>query len=499
MQKSAEAVLGVLRRGTEGPNIESGGDFVSLEAKLGEQKIPQGSQRQEGVVHTPGPTVVRSFVPAQTSLFTCADYGLDALMERVVDPTNMFQALRRVEQNKGAPGVDGMNVSELRLYYSKHGERLREELLSGKYKPQPVRRTQIPKANGSGQMRELGIPSVVDRLVQQAILQVLSPVFEPTFSDCSYGFRPGRKASDAVSKAQEHIRAGYKVCVDIDLENFFNRVNHDILMSRVARKVHDKRLLRLIRSYLNAGIMDNGVCLFNDAGVPQGGPLSPLLSNIMLDDLDKEMEKRGHRFVRYADDGNTYVKSLRAGERVLASVTKFLEQRLKLKVNVSKSAVAKPSQRKFLGFSFTSQKDARIRISPQALQKFKAKVRELTNRSWGISLGQRIQRLNSFTRGWLGYFRTAETSSVVKMLDSWLHRRMRQCVLKQWKQPKTKYRNLRRLGLSQDFAAQVAYSRKGSWRLSLTHQLHAALDKKYWHRQGLLELASEYERLRKAL
>lgn len=471
---------------------------MSLRPEHRVQKIPQGSHRQEGAVHTRGPTEVQSSGTVQTELFTCADFGLDALMERVVDPTNMLSALARVERNKGAAGVDGMNVRQLRSYFSKHSEHLREELLKGTYKPQPVRRTQIPKANGSGQMRDLGIPSVIDRLIQQAILQVLTPIFEPTFSDCSYGFRPGRKASDAVFKAQEYIREGYKVCVDIDLENFFNRVNHDMLMARVARKVHDKRLLRLLRAYLNAGVMDNGVCVFNDAGVPQGGPLSPLLSNVMLDDLDKEMERRGHRYVRYADDGNIYVKTMRAGERVMSSVTKFLEAKLKLKVNTAKSAVARPSQRKFLGFSFTSQKDARLRISLQAQAKFKQKVRELTRRSWGVSLEIRIQRLNSYTRGWLGYFHVAETPSVLLSLDSWLHRRMRQCALKQWKKPKTKFRNLRKLGLDRDFAAKLSYSRKGSWRLSLTKQLHKAFDKKYWQAQGLLALPVEYERLRGA-
>ena len=416
------------------------------------------------------------------------------MMEQVVERQNMLRALRRVQQNKGAPGVDGMDVKELTPFLKEHWQGIREELLNDAYKPKPVRRVEIPKPDGG--VRLLGIPTVLDRLIQQALLQVLTPIFDPEFSEHSYGFRPGRSAHQAVKAAQKYIEEGYSYAVDIDLEKFFDRVNHDMLMARVARKVKDKRVLRLIRRYLQAGVMVNGVCIDTEEGTPQGGPLSPLLANIMLDDLDKELEKRGHRFARYADDCNIYVKTPRAGERVMASVREFVEKKLKLKVNEKKSKVDRPWKVKFLGLTFTWEKKPRIRIAPKALERFKERIRELTQRSKGISMERRLGELNTYLRGWIGYFRLADTESVIQDLDKWIRRRLRMCMLKQWKKPKTKYKNLVALGVNPEEARKLAGSRKGYWHLSKTPQMTKALDSAYWHRQGLLSLVTMYRLLR---
>jgi group II intron reverse transcriptase/maturase len=415
-------------------------------------------------------------------------------MEQVVERENMLQALRRVQQNKGAPGVDGMDVKSLTPFLKEHWQGIRAELLDDAYKPKPVRRVEIPKPDGG--VRLLGIPTVLDRLIQQALLQVLTPVFDPGFSEHSYGFRPGRSAHQAVKEARKYIEEGYRYTVDIDLEKFFDRVNHDRLMARVARKVKDKRVLRLIRRYLQAGVMVNGVCIESEEGTPQGGPLSPLLANIMLDDLDKELEKRGHRFARYADDCNIYVKTPRAGERVMASVREFVEKRLKLKVNEKKSKVDRPWKLKFLGLTFTPNMKPRIRIAPKALERFKERIRELTQRSRGISLERRLGELNTYLRGWIGYFRLADTQSVIEDLDSWIRHRLRACLLKQWKKPKTKYRNLVTLGITPEEARKLAGSRKGYWHLARTEQAHKALDLAYWQDQGLLCLVDTYRELR---
>ncbi len=415
-------------------------------------------------------------------------------MEQVVERQNMLQALRRVQQNKGAPGVDGMDVKTLTPFLHEHWQGIREELLNDAYKPKPVRRVEISKPEGG--VRLLGIPTVVDRLIQQAILQVLTPIFDPEFSEHSYGFRPGRSAHQAVKAAQNYIEEGYRYTVDIDLEKFFDRVNHDMLMARVARKVKDKRVLRLIRRYLQAGVMLNGVCIASDEGTPQGGPLSPLLANIMLDDLDKELGKRGHRFARYADDFNIYVKTPRAGERVMASVRDFVEKKLKLKVNEKKSKVGRPWKLKFLGLTFTWEKKPRIRIAPKALERFKERIREITKRSKGISMERRIGALNTYLRGWMGYFHLADTKSVIDNLDSWIRRRLRMCMLKQWKKPRTRYKNLVTLGVDPEEARKLAGSRLGYWHLSRTPQVSKALDLAYWRRQGLLSLADTYRLLR---
>jgi len=418
------------------------------------------------------------------------------LMEQVVAHDNMQAALRRVEQNKGAAGVDRMTVKNLRPYLKTHWPKLKQSLLTGTYQPKPVRRVEIPKPGGG--VRLLGIPTVVDRLIQQALLQVLTPLFDPHFSDASFGFRPERRGHDAVRRAREFVRDGWDWVVDLDLEKFFDKVNHDILMSRVARKVEDKLVLGLIRRFLTSGIMLNGVMVASEEGTPQGGPLSPLLANILLDDLDKELEARGHRHVRYADDCNIYVRSRRAGERVRRTVTKYLKHRLKLTVNESKTAVDRPWKRKFLGFSMTIQKDKRIRLAPQAKAKVKEKIRSLTRRSAAMSMADRIEALNQYLGGWIGYFALAETPSAFQELDEWLRRRLRMCQWKQWKRVRTRVRELRALGLKELDVWEAAGSRKKYWRIAHSPPLHKAMGIAYWQAHGLLSLADRYQRIRKA-
>ena len=395
----------------------------------------------------------------------------DRLMERICDPLKLEMAMARVIANGGSPGVDGMSVKKLEEHFERHGKRITEELLSGTYRPQAVKRVEIPKADGG--VRKLGIPTAVDRVIQQAILLVLSPEWDATFSDNSFGFRPYRRAQDAVARAQSYLNEGYSWVVDLDLEKFFDRVNHDVLMSRVARRVKDKRLLKLIRAFLNAGVMEDG--LFSDTreGTPQGGPLSPLLSNLLLDELDQELESRGLRFSRYADDCNIYVKSRRAGERVLSNVMKWLDKKLRLKVNQAKSAVDRPWNRKFLGFTFTRQR--KIAIAPQAKAKFKKRVREITKRNRGSSLERVIGELRSYLLGWRGYFGFCQTRSVLQALDSWIHRRLRSYAWKQWKTGRRRFKELRQLGVGKDLAAQTAGSRKGVWHNSRSPALNFAL------------------------
>ncbi|HHV76302.1 MAG TPA: group II intron reverse transcriptase/maturase [Syntrophothermus lipocalidus] len=415
------------------------------------------------------------------------------LMEEVVSRANMTRALKRVQKNGGAPGIDGMEVKTLLPYLWEHWDTIKEQLLRGTYEPKSVRRVEIPKPDGG--KRLLGIPTVLDRLIQQALLQTLTPIFDPTFSHSSYGFRPGKNAHQAVKRSRQYIQEGYRYVVDIDLEKFFDRVNHDILMSRVARRIKDKRVLKLIRRYLQAGVMINGCKVASEEGTPQGGPLSPLLANIMLDELDKELEKRGHRFARYADDCNIYVRSRRAGLRVMESVTRFVEGKLKLKVNQAKSAVDRPWKRKFLGFSFTWEKETRIRIAPKTIQRFKEKIRQTTKRSWGTSMEKRIERLNQYLRGWVGYFRLTEAPSILQSLDEWIRRRLRMCLLKQWKRPRTRRKNLVALGIPEDWARLISGSRKGYWRLSNTPQVNKALGLAYWRNQGLISLYETYRKL----
>ena len=407
-------------------------------------------------------------------------------MEKVIERGNLKKALERVEGNKGSAGVDKMQVNELRPHLMKHWDRIKQELLDGTYKPLPVRRVEIPKPDGG--MRELGIPTVLDRFIQQAIQQVLTPIFEPTFSELSYGFRPGKSARQAVRKAQEYIQGGKSIVVDIDLEKFFDRVNHDLLMTKVARHVGDKRIHKIIRRYLQSGVMLKGCCVRTEEGTPQGGPISPLLSNIMLNDLDHELIQRGHLFVRYADDCNIYVASKRAGQRVYASVTKFIGERLKLKVNREKSAVDLPAKRKFLGFSFTSYGEIKLRIAPKTITKFKDKIRKLTNRNWGISMQERLEKLNAYLLGWSGYFGIAQATGIFRKLDGWIRRRLRMCLLKQWKRCKTKLTNLVSLGVEENWAGRIAFSRRKHWRLSNTPQIDKALGLAYWRDQGLVSL-----------
>jgi RNA-directed DNA polymerase len=408
-------------------------------------------------------------------------------MEAVVERENLKKALARVKRNNGAAGVDRMSVDELPAYLKDYWPTIRAQLLEGTYKPQPVRRVEIPKASGG--MRPLGIPTVLDRFIQQAVMQVLQADWDSTFSETSFGFRPGRSAHQAVEWAQAYIASGYGIVVDIDLEKFFDRVNHDILMGLVAKRVADKRILKLIRVFLTAGALEGGLVSVTEEGTPQGGPLSPLLSNLMLDVLDKELEKRGHHFVRYADDCNIYVRSQRAGERVLAGVEKFLAKRLKLKINKAKSAVAKPSVRKFLGFSYTSEPQPRRRIAPQAIARFKATVRELTRRTRGASLQQTIKELSVYLIGWRGYFGFCQTPSVLSKLDGWTRRRLRAIVWTQWKCGRTRYAELRRRGVDPFPAAQAAGNPRGPWRLSNGLALSRALPVASFRRLGLPSIA----------
>ena len=393
------------------------------------------------------------------------------LMERICAPLNLECAMARVIANGGAPGVDGMSVKMLEKFWPRHGDRIVSELLAGTYRPQPVKRVEIPKPDGG--VRKLGIPTAVDRVVQQAILLVLSPEWDATFSDNSFGFRPYRSAHGAVARAQSYLEEGYTWVVDMDLEKFFDRVNHDVLMSRVARRVEDKRLLKLIRAFLNSGVMIEGVCCRTPEGTPQGGPLSPLLSNLLLDEFDRELEARGLRFARYADDCNIYVKSERAGNRVLQSVTKWLAKKLRLKVNQTKSAVDRPWKRKFLGFTFTTRR--KRSIAPASRKKFKKRVREITGRNRGSSIDRVVSELRSYLIGWRGYFGFSETLSVLRDLESWVHRRLRSYVWKQWKTGKRRFRELRRLGVGRDLAAQTAGSRKGVWHNSRSPALNFAI------------------------
>ncbi|OFW17516.1 MAG: group II intron reverse transcriptase/maturase [Acidobacteria bacterium RIFCSPLOWO2_12_FULL_66_10] len=409
------------------------------------------------------------------------------LMEEVCERENLKRALRRVRGNKGSAGIDGMAVEELPAYLKEHWPAIRAQLLNGTYRPQPVRRVEIPKPDGG--TRKLGIPTALDRFLQQAVLQVLQRDWDDTFSEQSYGFRPNRSAHQAVARAQGYIAAGYRWVVDIDLEKFFDRVNHDRLMGRVAKRVTDKRLLTLLRAFLNAGVMEHGLVSPTDEGTPQGGPLSPLLSNLVLDDLDRELERRGHRFVRYADDCNIYVRSERAGQRVMEHTSTFITTRLKLKVNREKSAVARPAARKFLGFSFTTGPTPRRRIAPKATTRFKARIRTLTRRTRGVSVEQMVRELATYLTGWRGYFGYCETPSVLADLDSWLHRRLRCAAWKQWKRGTRRFAELRRRGVGIDLAAQTAGSPHGPWRLSRSPALSIAFPGVYFDSLGLPRLS----------
>src|SRR6201997_3967101 len=410
----------------------------------------------------------------------------EQLMEEVCDRGNLVRAWKRVRSNRGGPGVDGMTIEGAKAYLREHWPTLRERLLQGAYQPQPVKRVEIPQPEGG--VRKLGIPCGVDRFVQQALLQVLPKRWDPTFSEHSYGFRPGRSAHQAVAQAQAFVAEGYHWVVDIDLEKFFDRVNQDRLMARVAERLSDKRVLRLIRAFLKAGVMENGLVSPTDEGTPQGGPLSPLLSNLVLDELDQELTRRGHRFCRYADDCNIYVRSLHAGERVLASVRHFLTTQLRLTVNESKSAVARPGERKFLGFSITNDGSQR-HIAPKAIQKFKARIRELTCRTRGVSLAQLIEPLARYLVGWRGYFGFCQTPRVLSNLDAWIRRRLRMYLWRQWRTGRNRFAQLRRHGVPVFGAAVAAGSPTGAWRMSGHPAVQQALRNAYFDSVGLPRLA----------
>jgi len=418
----------------------------------------------------------------------------EGLLKEVLRRENLLEALKRVRSNRGAPGVDGMTVEALSPYLKGEWPRIREELLGGTYVPSPVRQVTIPKPDGKG-VRTLGIPTVLDRFIQQAVLQGITPVFDPHFSGSSFGFRPGRGCHDAVRAAQGHVEAGYRFVVDIDLEKFFDRVNHDVLMARVARRVGDKRLLRLIRRYLEAGIMIEGVVSPREEGTPQGGPLSPLLSNILLDDLDKELERRGHRFCRYADDCNVYVKSKAAGDRVMESIARFLGKRLRLMMNRDKSAVDRPWNRKFLGYTMTPHRRPKLKVATGSVKRVKAHIREIVRKGRGRSLAKVIGEITPFLRGWVAYFRLSQVKNVFEEMDQWIRRKMRLILWRQWKRPRTRAKKVIRLGIDRARAYPSAYNGRGPWWNAGASHMNAAVPAKWLQHQGFMSLLAEHRRL----
>lgn len=422
-----------------------------------------------------------------------AGEGTMKLMEEVLRKENIWKAYKRVKGNKGAPGVDKMTVDELGSFCKAHWEETRNALLSESYRPNSVRKVEVPKPFGSG-TRMLGIPTVLDRLIQQAILQVLTPIYDPTFSNSSFGFRPGRNALQAIKQAEAYVKGGYDWAVDLDLSKFFDRVNHDVLMSRIARRIKDKRLLRLIRRYLQAGMMEGGLVSPRTEGTPQGSPLSPLLSNILLDELDKELEARGHRFCRYADDFTIYVKSEAAGQRVMDTLTKFLGKRLRLKVNEEKSAVARPWDRNFLGYSFISKKDTRVCVSRESVKKLRMKLKPKWKKGRGCSIKRTIAKLNQTIVGWASYFRLDETGWAMGRLDSWIRRRIRCIIWRQWKRLRTRIKNLMSRGVSLSIARSPACSNAGPWKASRHPAMQMAYSNKTLAQMGLKSLFNEYQR-----
>jgi len=439
----------------------------------------------EGYVGAPSISLTLEKQQNAKNKYTCG------LLERIIDRNNLNEAFKRVRSNKGSHGIDGMKVDELLQYLKENGDSLRQSLLEGSYKPNPVRRVEIPKPDGK--KRPLGIPTVVDRVIQQAIAQVLSPIFEEEFSDNSYGFRPNKNAHQAILKCKEYMDNGYKWAVDIDLEKYFDTVNHDKLIGLVYKKVKDIRVISLIRKYLQAGVMEKGVFNTSQKGVPQGGNLSPLLSNIMLNELDKELEKRGLHFCRYADDCNIYVKTRKAALRVMVSITRFIEEDLKLKVNKDKSKVDRPWKLKYLGFTFYPKKgEMGIRVHENSLKKLKAKLKEVTGRSNAMSMELRSIKLSQIIVGWVNYFKLADMKSTLKTLDEWLRRRIRLCYWKQWKKIKTRHDNLKKLGIDEYKAWEYANTRKGYWRISNSPILARTLSNKHLKEQGFITLTEKY-------
>lgn len=440
-------------------------------------------------------TTARDEADLTTRTRTKAEAVATDLMEVVVERGNLWLAYQRVIENKGAAGVDALTVPEFKTHLQQHWPVIKERLLAGTYQPQAVRRVDIPKPQGG--MRTLGIPTLVDRLIQQALHQVLQPTFEPTFSDASYGFRPGRNAHQALRRAQQYVASGKRWVVDIDIEKFFDRVNHDLLMSKLAKKVGDARVLTLIRRYLEAGMMVDGMVSPRTEGMPQGGPLSPLLSNIMLTELDRELERRGYAFCRYADDCNIYVGSQRAGARLLHSLTQLLAERLKLKVNASKSAVARPWQRKFLGYSMTWHREPKLRIAAASLDKLTGKVKELLRGARGRSVGATIQTLNPVLRGWAAYFQLAQTKRALEDGDGWIRHRLRCILWRQWKRPSTRLRNLMQRGLTRERAWRSANNGRGPWWNAGASHMNAAFPKAWFDGLGLVSLLDTVQRLQR--
>jgi RNA-directed DNA polymerase len=458
-------------------NLESD-KRLNIQLRLDFSSMPTGEARQAGREDIESLSAANeSERPANTS----------RIMEEVCERANLKEALRQVKGNKGSAGVDRMTVDQLGDYLKQHWPSIREQLLNGTYEPKPVRRVEIPKPDGGG-MRKLGIPTVLDRFIQQAVMQVLQRQWNPTFSQYSYGFRPRRSAHHAVAQAQQYIAQGYGWVIDLDLEKFFDRVNHDKLMSQIAKRIEDKRLLKLIRAFLNAGVMENGLVSPSVEGTPQGGPLSPLLSNLVLDELDRELERRGHRFVRYADDCNIYVRSERAGQRVMESISRFITQKLKLKVNEAKSAVARPQERKFLGFSFTAGPDIKRTIAPNSLERFKQRIRETTRRAKGVSIKTTMEELATYMRGWRGYFGFCETPEVLIALTRWVRLRLRAALWRQWKTPRRRRAALIANGVSEWAARNTAGSGRGPWYLARSRAISTGLSNAYFKSLGLPSL-----------
>lgn len=485
-QKSAKAILRHTR-----PCRRAERDRETHQTYLSVMK-----ETQDSMAEMPDPTAGRSGrKPQETGVGASSVrtregtecQGSERLMEVVVERSNMTAAYKRVVKNAGSAGVDGMSVDELKPYLAREWERIKSELLDERYTPHPVRQVEIPKPDGRG-MRKLGIPTVIDRLIGQAVHQVLEPIFDLGFSGSSYGFRHGRSAHQAIEQARQYVAEGRRWVVDIDLEKFFDRVNHDILMARVARKVKDKRLLRLIRRYLQAGIMVDGLTTVRNEGTPQGSPLSPLLSNIMLDDLDKELERRGHAFCRYADDCNIYVRSEHAGERVMASITGFLERKLKLRVNKVKSSVGRPWKLKMLGYSMTWDKRPRLRVAEQSVKRLKAKLRELFGKGRGRNIGKLIEELSTVLRGWVQYFKLSEVKTTLEELDQWIRRKLRNILWRQWKRPYTRAKKLMNRGLDEERAWMSATNGRGAWWNAGASHMNAAYTKRDFSQMGLPSL-----------